>query len=384
MLSQELIYIGLGFLAASLLAVLLSKILFRNAYKKAVKNLRGKVPLNQAELNAERDRLRAEFAVNLNKLEYKVAALHKAELELRVENMQAQEYKTQTVKSLNSSIKKATEWEQAHDTAMGDINILKNKLEIQHSMIEDMQVEQAQHQVDQREYEKARADYLLADGRYLDIKAERDETSSRLKDTAWQLDKASTERDLQKLELNEARKNNVIYDAKISEISTQLLFVGQELFAKKISLDLSEKAIDKYKNKLLVQKLAMRDASIKDKAVFAIKAKFNRTAELNLNSPNPSEISAELENSDKPSIKLPERTGRSSINTDSIAINQPKKPTLVHDNMRKNKYLRSNTGLRDRMNNMANSNGTGTDDWLLTNWLLTDYKSTDFIAIGCT
>lgn len=336
--SQAILYICLGFVAASLLAVLLSKFVFKSAYKKAAKNLRGQIPLNQAELTAERDRLRADFAVNINKLEYKIAALQESELKLRVNSTKDREHKLRTDQNLEDSIKQRVKWEQAQELSLGEINILNNKLAIQSKMVADMQVNEAQYQVDQQEFEKSLLTYQLADAKYLKLKNDQDESKRLLQNSDWKLEKVTAELNLQSLELEAARNNNVTYKAKISEISTEMLYLGQQLHAKKINLDLSEKAIDRYKNKLLTQKLALRDASIKDKAIYAVKSKLNGTADLDLEAPDLSEKTS-----------TPKLT---AINTNSLMP----KPKLVAETPQSN--VRSSSGLRNRMNSIA----SGTDD----------------------
>lgn len=360
--SQALIYISLGFIAASLLAVLLNKFIFRKAYKKAAKDLRGQIPLNQAEMTAERDRLRAEYAISLNKLEYKVAAMQESELGLRIQSTKDLEYKQQANQGLEDSIKQSIKWEHATDTANQEINILKAKLEIQTTMLADMQSEQAKYQIEQLELEKAQKKYDLAEADYQKSQNERKEVSQLLTETGKQLDKMTIDLELNAVELTASRKNNIIYEAKISELSTEMLFLSQELFAKKISLDLSERSIDKYKNKLLTQKLAMRDASIKDKAIYALKSKLDGTSKLNLNA-------------EKPEGLIAKRPNFTSINTLNIskevanhkdlAINKDfatndvsltAKPKLVHDVAPKaptNSPKKVTSGLRGRMNSIA-------------------------------
>ena len=339
MTSQAIIFIGLGFAAASLLAVLLSQILFRRAYKKAVKDLRGQIPLNQSELDAERDRLRAEFAINLNKLEFKVAAMQQSELKLRIDSTSAEEQKSQIQNSLNNYIKKAVRWEAAHENAQNIITILKTKLQIQVDKIENMQDYELKLQADQKIYNDAKLNYQIADAKYLKLKNDQETAQRQLVTSEESLSRVTKSQNLQAVELEQAQKNNLIYEAKISEISTQMLFLSQELFAKKISLDLSEKAIDKYKSKLLTQKLQMRDASLKNKAIFAVKRKLDGTANLDL------EASPVIE-------KTEDQVSLSSINTNNIAP-----PKLVHD---ANKTQpKAPTGLRGRMNSMINN---GTDD----------------------
>ncbi|MBL1242197.1 MAG: hypothetical protein COB13_010135 [OCS116 cluster bacterium] len=338
MTSQAFIYIGLGFAAASLLAILLSQFLFRRAYKKAARDLRGQIPLNQNEVNAEHDRLRAEFAVNLNKLEYKVAAMQQSELKFRVDATRADEQKLQIQNNLNTYIKKSVRWEAAHDNEQNIVSILKNKLKLQGEKIQETHAAKAELEAEQKIYTDAKLNYQIADAKYLKLKNDQETAHRELEASASQLSRVTKERNLQAVELEEAQKNNLIYEAKISEISTQMLFLSQELFAKKISLDLSEKSIDRYKNKLLTQKLQMRDASLKDKAIYAVRSKLDGTANLDL------EASAETEKP-KAEPKL------SSINTNNIVS-----PKLVHNADKT--QPKAATGLRGRMNSMI----SGTDD----------------------
>lgn len=339
--SQALMYISLGFVAASLIAVLFSKFIFKNAYKAATKEMRGQIPLNQAELAAERDRLRAEFAVNINKLEYKIAALHESELKLRVDSTKDREHKLRSIENLEESIKQAVKWEQAHEQVEREVSLLNNKLNIQNKLIEDLQGNEAKFQLDQKEYEKSRLAYQLADAKFLKLKNDQDESKRSLQNSDWQLEKITAELNLQNIELEATRNNNISYKAKISEISTEMLYLGQQLHAKKISLDLSDKAIDRYKNKLLTQKLALRDASIKDKAVYAVKSKLNGTANLNLEAPDLAEKRS------TPSL--------TAISTKNL-VTSNSKPKLVAETPKND--VQSITGLRSRMNSMAN----GTDD----------------------
>ncbi|MBL1420459.1 MAG: hypothetical protein COC24_008115 [Alphaproteobacteria bacterium] len=327
MSNQAFIYIGLGFAAASLLAVLLSQILYRRAYKAADKHIRGQIPINQNELNAARDRLRAEFAVNVNKLEYKVASMQQSQLKLRIEATQADEQKQQIQDQLNSYIKKAVRWETAYENEQNIVNILKTKLKLQSDRIENLQNAEL----------KFKSEFV--DVKHLKLEDELETAQIQLKTTEDKLSIVTNQTSLQAIELAEAHKNNLIHQAKISEISTQMLFLSQQLFAKKISLDLSEKAIDKYKNKLLNQKLQMRDASLKDKVIYAVKSKLNGTASLNLTAAYPA-----------PEVEIKQ----TSATTNQISINPNNiiPPKLVHDANKP--HPKAPTGLRGRMNSMIN------------------------------
>lgn len=353
MTNQAFIYIGLGFAAASLLAVLFNQILYRRAYKKAKKDLRGQIPLNLSELNAERDRLRAEFAVNLNKLEFKVAAMQQSELKLRIDANKANELKHQMRDTLNSYIKKAVRWEAAHENVDNITNILKKRLKLQNDKIDDLQTAEVKIKAEQKIYDDAKLNHQITEAKYLKLNNEQDTMLRQLNASEYKLDKVTKQHNLQSVELEEARKNNLIYEAKISEISTQMLFLSQELFAKKISIDLSEKAIDKYKNKLLTQKLQMRDASLKNKAIYAVKSRLEGTTSLDLTATPPKlEVEVEVEVEETTASIKKSSGNKSSGNKQSINTNNIAPPKLVHD---ANKIRpKAATGLRGRMNSMIN------------------------------
>jgi hypothetical protein len=63
---------GLGFLAAALLTVFLSPLYKRRVARLTTEALKRSMPLTEAEIRADKDRLRAEFAIRIHKLEMKL------------------------------------------------------------------------------------------------------------------------------------------------------------------------------------------------------------------------------------------------------------------------------------------------------------------------
>lgn len=63
---------GLGFLAAALLAVFMSPLYRRRVARLTTEALKRSMPLTEAEIRADKDRLRAEFAIRVHKLEMKL------------------------------------------------------------------------------------------------------------------------------------------------------------------------------------------------------------------------------------------------------------------------------------------------------------------------
>ncbi len=70
--------VALGFLAASLLGLLIGSALWSRAVRLTTLRLKQTLPISEAEIKADRDRLRAEFAIRVHKLE---TALDHAKLE---------------------------------------------------------------------------------------------------------------------------------------------------------------------------------------------------------------------------------------------------------------------------------------------------------------
>ena len=66
---QIALYISAGFLTAALIALLALPFLTGHAANTAVRRLRAKLPFSTAEMAAEKDQLRAEFAIALRKVE---------------------------------------------------------------------------------------------------------------------------------------------------------------------------------------------------------------------------------------------------------------------------------------------------------------------------
>jgi len=68
-------YFGIGFLAAALLGLLLLPAVHNRAVRLTMKRLEASMPLSIAEIRADKDQLRAEFAVSTRRLEIKIERL---------------------------------------------------------------------------------------------------------------------------------------------------------------------------------------------------------------------------------------------------------------------------------------------------------------------
>lgn len=64
--------VALGFLSAALLGLLIAPAFWRRAVRLTTRRLKEQLPLSDAEIRADKDRLRAEYAIRVHKLEMKV------------------------------------------------------------------------------------------------------------------------------------------------------------------------------------------------------------------------------------------------------------------------------------------------------------------------
>ena len=64
-----LMLVALGFLSAVLLILLMAPIFWRRAVKLTTKRLKASLPMTMAEIGAQRDQLRADYAIQIRKLE---------------------------------------------------------------------------------------------------------------------------------------------------------------------------------------------------------------------------------------------------------------------------------------------------------------------------
>lgn len=72
---QSFLFFGFGFLCAVLIALLVAPAFWRRAVRLTERRIRATVPLTMNEIQAEKDGLRAEFAMSARRLEMKVKSL---------------------------------------------------------------------------------------------------------------------------------------------------------------------------------------------------------------------------------------------------------------------------------------------------------------------
>src|ERR671937_3093332 len=69
---EPFMYVGLGFLAACLIALAVIPFVHARAVRLTMRRLEAATPFSMAEIQAEKDQLRAEFAMTTRRLEMSV------------------------------------------------------------------------------------------------------------------------------------------------------------------------------------------------------------------------------------------------------------------------------------------------------------------------
>ncbi len=77
MIIENVMYFVLGFLASALLALMIMPSIWRRATRLTKKRIEAATPMTMSEFRADKDQLRAEFALSIRRLELNVEALRK-------------------------------------------------------------------------------------------------------------------------------------------------------------------------------------------------------------------------------------------------------------------------------------------------------------------
>src|SRR5437588_8832070 len=72
---EPIMYFGLGFLAAALIGLVILPFVHARAVRLTIRRLEAATPLSMAEIQADKDQLRAEFAMSTRRLEMSVEQL---------------------------------------------------------------------------------------------------------------------------------------------------------------------------------------------------------------------------------------------------------------------------------------------------------------------
>lgn len=215
---QSVLFFVLGFLCAGFLAVMVTPAIWRRAVALTRRRIEASIPLTRAEIQADKDRIRAEYAMTTRRLEITVKALREKAAEQLVEINRGRE-----------ALKGLAVERMGKDQALSELEVKNEAL--------------------------------------LKREDELQQLTERLKETERELGKRAL--DLEKLE-------HMYDDASFSSSSRQIELVAREAELQKLAGDISllraqRKDADRRSQELAAESKAARDA---------LKAEKKRTAEL--------------------------------------------------------------------------------------------------------
>jgi chromosome segregation ATPase len=101
---EAIMFFALGFLAASLVALVLLSAVWHRAVRLTTRRIEGAIPVSMAEIQADKDQLRAEFAMSTRRLEASVE-----QLKLKTTDQLAEiGRKTDVVRQLKTDVEETT------------------------------------------------------------------------------------------------------------------------------------------------------------------------------------------------------------------------------------------------------------------------------------
>src|SRR3989304_2825229 len=101
---EAIMFSALGFLAASLIALVLLSAVWHRAVRLTTRRIEGAIPVSMAEIQADKDQLRAEFAMSTRRLETSVEQLKFKTTEQLADIGR----KTETVRLLKAEVEEKT------------------------------------------------------------------------------------------------------------------------------------------------------------------------------------------------------------------------------------------------------------------------------------
>ena len=157
---ESIMYFGGGFLVASLLALVLISLVHQRAVRLTKRRFEDAIPLSMAEIQADKDNLRAEFAVTSRRLEVNVEQLKAKSTSLLGEIAR----KTEAISRLKSELADKTAVTDALDAKARSLGDQIHEVEQGHAG-KAAAVEAMTHALDAKEAELATAMGELTENR---------------------------------------------------------------------------------------------------------------------------------------------------------------------------------------------------------------------------
>ncbi|MEM7216160.1 MAG: hypothetical protein AAF423_11515 [Pseudomonadota bacterium] len=230
MLLEIVLYFSLGFLAAVLLVLLIAPTIWNRAVILTTQRIKGALPLSLNEIQAERDRQRAEHAVTIRRLEMSMEELRQKATEQVIEVHSKRDEANRANRENRENLLKIDNLEKAAETMRCKLSANKERLEILelHSQELDalkLAYEELEHQNTEvsEELNRSKIELIASESREENLSATLttinlpdDERTQQVKSLHEQITKLN--RDL-KEELGKSRKMNTALNSMAKKLA---------------------------------------------------------------------------------------------------------------------------------------------------------------------
>ena len=224
---ETIMYFGIGFLCASLLGLLIIPLVHNRATRLTVRRLEAATPLSIAEIQADKDQLRAEFAISMRRLELTIE-----ELKARsTDQLSELGKKTEAITLLKSEIGEKTEAIRSLEAGGADYKDQLRAIEEQRAgaaaALEDavQALAKANAELDQRgaAIETQRVEITALKTQVDGLKLQLGRSESQLKDHAERLARERTDAEARSKDLADERGRADIFGSRVAQLEGQLL-----------------------------------------------------------------------------------------------------------------------------------------------------------------
>jgi chromosome segregation ATPase len=232
-LIQTALFFVLGFLSAAFLALLVAPTIWRRAVALTKRRIEGALPLSMDEIRADKDRVRAEFAVSARQLEMKIKSLRETSAAQKVELGRNAEELARLAAEVEEKDRAAAEMKQKLDQLQARSASFDETVAAMSSQIESLVV-----RLEEQQEENRRLGHMFdeasfsASSRQIEL-VSRDSKLAKLsddigalrnerKELQTKLREGEAERKAMELSMREDKKKGAALERKMAQMTTSL------------------------------------------------------------------------------------------------------------------------------------------------------------------
>ncbi len=280
---EAIMFFALGFLAASLIALVLLSAVWHRAVRLTTRRIEGAIPVSMAEIQADKDQLRAEFAMSTRRLEASVE-----QLKLKTTEQLADiGRKSETIRLLKNEVEEKTAaitaLEAQERTLRERLRSTEEELSAKAKSLHEAEAElsvkvnqiaQLNHSLSDKtsEAESNRVEIIALETQCTGLKSRIAELEREVASTEERLAEERTQAENAARNLSEERKNAEALSAQIADLEKKLAASREE--AEELSRNIAnleeesrrQQALAAQREKDLLAMIAARDASLEASA----------------------------------------------------------------------------------------------------------------------